>query len=370
LRARAALLLLGVASGSFDLARAETAQTSETSSPRGRTDVEVYVMGSPEVFAMTRDTVRELFARLHIVPSVQASDNVEEAVIAGRSQGSAPLVRAILDMRSRASPDVLVLDGASHRVLQHRILPSSESLEVSVEEASHVIYGVVDSLLRSPPPPEPAGAPSSAQAPAGKPPSSAAFVGVDAGMFFSADAIAGSTIFYGAGAEVDLGLRRIPLRPSLRLSATLYAPAQEEIAAVDALVRPISFRLVPTIEWVRTPAIAGIVGAGGGLDWFQIDPGSSAPSGAQVADAAQNLDPVVAALVEARIRLRRGLDVLAGFELDVDCAPHRYVVEKGAERDALFLPSRLRPSFALGLSFPIVGPPHFEEPRPIEEATR
>src|SRR4051812_43149012 len=89
----AAVLVLGFASGRLGEARAESGRTSDVTSPR--TSVEIVITGSTEALAAATDTLRELFARLHIVPLVQAG-NIEAPVSEPRPTGSVPVVRAAI----------------------------------------------------------------------------------------------------------------------------------------------------------------------------------------------------------------------------------------------------------------------------------
>jgi hypothetical protein len=367
--ALAAAVAIAMSAASPGLARCEPGR--EAASPADRAYVEVFIAASPEAFATASDTMRELLARLHIVPTVQMTDDVNEAALSEpRTSARPPLVRAVVDMRPR-SPSVLVEDGASRRVLVHRVLPPSDSIDVTVEEVSHVVYMAVDSVLREPPqapPPVPA-KPPAPEAPRSAAPRVAPW-GLDAAMFFAASVSASSRVLYGAGAGLDLGWRGTAPRLSLGVSATVFAPAQYEAATVDALVMPVSLRVAPGIEWLRTSLVAAEIAATTGLDWFRVEPGSSQAPGARIEETTANLDPTVGAAARARVRLRGGVDLLAGLALDFDCYPHRYVVAAGGDYRELFLPPRWRPSLVAGLTFPVAGSAHFEETRRPEEASR
>ncbi|HVW24055.1 MAG TPA: hypothetical protein VHC69_01725 [Polyangiaceae bacterium] len=101
--------------------------------------VHVYVAGPPEAVLRTRATVRELLARIQVDAVVEPAS--DEAVLAEPAPDG--VARAFLDFRSLAGTRVaLAPSGPDHDIVR-RTLPAS-SLEVSVEEAAHIVYAAVE----------------------------------------------------------------------------------------------------------------------------------------------------------------------------------------------------------------------------------
>jgi hypothetical protein len=105
----------------------------------------VYVAGTPAAIARTRATVRELCARLDL--EVVVLEGAEEALLEDVPEGT--FAEAFIDYRSPAAPRVVVIQGKTHREIERRTLSKSSSLEMTVEEAAHVLYAVVESSLRA-----------------------------------------------------------------------------------------------------------------------------------------------------------------------------------------------------------------------------
>ena len=342
-----------------------------------RVEVQIDVAGSQTAIRATAETSLELVARLRIIPTMRAVDAIADTDRGDEQAGSASTrIHALIDLRSLSAATVHVTDRASHGVLVHRILPVSPSLDVTVEAAAHIVYAAVDSFLRvaetrgadrGPVTGGPASPRTEAQisATAEEMPTARGLgLGLEAGVFVGANAFEGAAPYYGIGGDLDLRARNVSLRPGVRISATLYAPAHHQVATVDAAIKTVSFRLVPTIEWLRTPALDGFVGIGPGLDWFRVSPTPPPVSVGQVRQKPSNLDPIIAAVVGGRIRLGRELTFTLDVGVDLDVTPRRYVVASGNDSVDLFAPSRLRPSVTAGLSFPVAGA------RRSEDATR
>jgi hypothetical protein len=343
--------------------------------PRSRqVEVHIDVAGSQTAILATADTALELFARLHIIPTIRAVDDVADTDRNRDPAGSGTMrIHAVIDLRSMSAPTVHVTETGSQGVLVRRVLPPSTSFDVTVESAAHIVYAAVDSLLRAtetrsagPASPGGARAVSSTEADPstvaeGMPRLQGLGLGVDVGIFLAVNAFEGPTPYYGAGANVELRARKPSPRLAVRMSATLYASAHHEVANVDAAIKAVSFRLVPTIEWLRTSTLAGVLGIGPGLDWFRVSPTPPPLTVGQVRQSSSNLDPIVAAVVGARIRLGRALTLTLDLGLDLDCAPRRYVAAGGDNSVDLFAPSRFRPTFTAGLSFPVAGVTRSEE---------
>lgn len=120
------------------LATAGIANAEERGTPSA---IRVFVAGPPEAVVRTRATVRELFSRIHLDAIVEPA--TDETALANAPSDVA--ARAFFDFRSLASPRVVLSPRAGNGDVERRMLPASSSLEVSVEEAAHILYSAVES---------------------------------------------------------------------------------------------------------------------------------------------------------------------------------------------------------------------------------
>jgi hypothetical protein len=102
--------------------------------------VRVYVAGPPEAVLRTRATMRELLARIQVDVVVEAAP--DDTVLAGTAPDG--VARAFLDFRSLSAPQVALLQSGPDHDVVRRTLPASSSLEVSIEEAAHILYAAVE----------------------------------------------------------------------------------------------------------------------------------------------------------------------------------------------------------------------------------
>lgn len=365
--------------------------------------VRVYATGPPHVLDRLRVTVTELCARLNL------SATVEEAPSESVLGSSAPraFALAFVDFSS-ALPRVVVVDGETHREIERRTLPRASSLELSVEEAGHVLYMTVESSLRARErrreAPRAAGAPSDPEvapepgaAKDGEEPTDDAQVGgsgkaasgaataredehatsreadsapsrvtesghgshpsafeAEVSAFGSAVAFGTAHVLPGLGASFDAGVRRDALRASASLSVGASFSDKVTMGDETASVRTDAGRLLAALEWEPTTRLAAFAGIGGGIDRVTVATTES-PAGVWAAGATTRVDPVLEGLAGAKVLLSNISRVFVAMALDVDMNPHRYVLDEGGTRRTFFDSPRVRPKAFLGLSFLLSG---------------
>ena len=342
--------------------------------------VQVYVAGSAETVARTRVAVQELVARLDLPTVVRDAAGADEELLNG--ERSAAMVNAYVDLRSLEAPRVIVADGASGAVLERRTLPAASSTETAVEAAAHVLYMTVESVLRTqepaPPkpepkrveePPKPAPEPEPVAATASpvedEPPSGAdasggnrAGWGANAGIFGAVASFGPSLALAGGGVTMEASPRALTVRPGLRAVFTLYAPGEVTGQGATGSLQSTGVRLVPFVEWAAAEFLAVQLGAGFGADFLRFDP-EQPPPGATSLGTLETTDLVITSDLGAKLRISESVSLLAGFAVDVDTSPRRYVAQYGGARESVFELGRVRPQGFLGFGFSFAGRPQF-----------
>jgi hypothetical protein len=366
----------------LEVARAASAASEEE--PGDASDVvEVYVAGSAETVARARTTVQELLSRLDLPAIVRDAAGADEALLTG--ERTRAMVKAYIDLRSLDAPRVIVVDGRTREEVERRVLPASSSLETAVEASGHVLYMAVEGLVRTraaerehrdavpapartnpappsprapPPPPVPVVAQTPDQDHSAASPSSRATWGVNGGLFGAVGSFGASQVMAGGGIGVDVAPRALAVRPGIGASVAAFAPDDVTGAGGVGSVSVFQGRVLPYIEWGATDVVALFVGAGVGIDNVRFSP-SQPPPGAVAVGATTNTDFVVATELGAKLRLAETLSLVGGLGADVDPAPRRYVVDRGASRESVFAMGRVRPSLFIGLSVSFAGAPQF-----------
>jgi hypothetical protein len=375
----------------------------------GASVVRVYVAGPPQALARTRATLSELFARIRIDVVVEPAE--DDAALAGASKDS--VARAFFDFRALSAPRVVLAPGTSGHELERRTLPGSASLEVSIEEASHVLYLAVESALEAregsspatdvplespggaapgtapaaaataaPPAAatsEPPAAVPSRPAPAAKPVeqpsptrveadagarprsgSHAPPIAFEAGVsaFGAVSSFAAEHVLPGVGGAVDVAFGTAPLRGVALLSFGEFLPSDVIHDTRSGSLHAESVRLLGGVEWLPfTHAPVGFVLAGGGgVDRVTFEPG---PSSATVLSSAvaSRADPIVEGMAGARFRVSRSFAMFALSSLDVDLTPHRYTAEANGQTSTFFSLPAVRPAALLGVTYVFLDAP-------------
>jgi hypothetical protein len=358
--------------------------------------VRVFVAGPAEALLRTRAVLHELLARIHVDAVVESADG--EAVLTAAGPDTAP--RAFLDFRSPAAPRVVLVQSASGKELERRTLAGSTSLEVSVEEAAHVLYMALESSLRAHDDnrtgrndaeaaaagtgaaSSPAAAATSAVAATAQPDASKATKPVDVGpppLVVARDepapphdagthpgrpsleletglSVFGALSSYdaehplpGIGGAFDVALGAARLRPAAMLSLGAFFPSS--VSDTGASLRAETARLDLMAEWHPWPRVRAALGVGGGAERVTFVAGSSTTS--LLSSGTQSrVDPMLGAVLAIRFRVVGALEVLALGALDVDLTPHRYVTQSGADvMSTVFALPRTRPTACLGLTY-------------------
>ncbi len=121
--------------------------------------VRIQVDGDAAAVARTRVVASELFERLGVASLVSTEPDVE--AMSSPGAGRQVLARAYFDLRDPTTPGIVVVDAQTEREIVRRTFPDSASLEISVEELTHVLYAVVEVMLQTErPAPEVAPAPA------------------------------------------------------------------------------------------------------------------------------------------------------------------------------------------------------------------
>jgi hypothetical protein len=367
----------------------------------GARSMRVYVAGAPAAVAKMSATLRELCARLDLDVIVEEASD-ETAMTA---TGPNAWLKAFVDVRSTA-PRIVVVDAETRRELERRSLPASRSLEMSVEEAAHVLYMVAESALagrdsrtpaggdtaaapsssRAPEPRKPTVEPSTRSAPQSKPPrepprdhgegepldddrgeqrhrkASARFQS-ELAAFGTAAAFGAARALVGFGGSLDAGARTGSFRVSGALSGSAYLPSRLTRGAAAASLSAESARVEVIGAWAATSVFEPFFAIGGGADRIALD-ADSPPPGASPTGVESRMDPIVTGALGAKIRLSRTFGAFFAFATDVDLSPHRYVIDAdGAEQTFLEL-ARIRPALFVGVSVSVAGGSAGGEARP------
>lgn len=142
IRARGTALLLACLVTCLVSLSARTALGADPAAPRV---VRVFVAGSAKMVEKTRATVRELCARLDLDVVVQ--EGGDESLLESIPDGT--FAEAFIDYRPQGAPRIVVVQVKPRRELERRTLSGAGSPEMTVEEAAHVVYAVVESSLRA-----------------------------------------------------------------------------------------------------------------------------------------------------------------------------------------------------------------------------
>jgi hypothetical protein len=357
--------------------------------------VHIEVEGSPAAVDRLRTTALEVLGRLGVVPVVVAAPAPDARGL------PVPLVRAQVDLRNPRQPSLVVRDGASGRELSRRTLDQGASLETSVEAAVLVVYMIVEARLSeeaapsepaSPGAVAPSAAPSAAEAapapgttepPRAVPPRSTAAAPkkrrqrrpepppepeiveeseemaeperpsapsawtLSAGALLRLGTLDNASAITGAGLLLEARAKRSKFG-GLLLGAA-HVPSDVHFASSYADVHTVSARLLLTQGFELGSSVSALVGLGPGIDWLR-----SVPEAAPVevrAGTVNVVDPILSAAFGARVALGGHALLMAAACLDLDLAPHTFVIDVGNERHTLLAPDRLRPSLLMAIAY-------------------
>jgi hypothetical protein len=358
--------------------------------------VNIEVEGSPAAVDRLRTTALEVLGRLGVVPVVVAAPAPDARAL------PVPLVQAQVDLRNPRQPSLIVRDGASGRELGRRTLDQGASLETSVEAAVLVVYMIVEARLSeemapsqpaSPgavaPSPTPsaaqaAPAPATTQRPSAVPPRSTAAAPakrrqrkpeppppepeiveeseamaeperpsapsawtLSAGALLRLGTLDNASAITGAGLVLEARAKRSKFG-GLLLGAA-HVPSDVHFASSYADVHTVSARLLLTQGFELGSSVSALIGLGPGIDWLRSVP-EAAPVEVRTATVTV-VDPILSAAFGARLALGGHALLMAAACLDLDLAPHTFVIDVGNERHTLLAPDRLRPSLLMAIAY-------------------
>jgi hypothetical protein len=357
--------------------------------------VQIEVEGSPAAVDRLRTTALEVLGRLGVVPVVVAAPAPDARAL------PVPLVQAQVDLRNPRQPSLVVRDGASGRELSRRTLDQGASLETSVEAAVLVVYMIVEARLsEETAPSEPASpgavgpsatpsavdaapAPATTEPPRAVPPRSTAAAPkkrrqrrpepppepevveeteemaeperpsapsawtLSAGALLRLGTLDNASAITGAGLVLEARAKRSKFG-GLLLGAA-HVPSDVHFASSYADVHTVSARLLLTQGFELGSSVSAVVGLGPGFDWLRSVP-EAAP--VEVRTGTVNVvDPILGAAFGARVALGGHALLMAAACLDLDLAPHTFVIDVGNERHTLLAPDRLRPSLLMAIAY-------------------
>jgi len=336
--------------------------------------VRVYVAGTEEAVAGTRDALRDRCARPELLLVVEdarafrygastwgdddagsggpAGAASKEALLLGAGQPT-DLAVGYVTVEPAADSRVVFVDGRTHEELERRTLERTDSLEMSIETVAHVICATIDSTLAmhaappaAPAPPPPLDALPSV--PPRAPSATASAFGAWAGVF-GTGADYGAGFRGGAGGLLGATTGSSRVRASLLLFAADFPSQKLDRQGAAPSFGLFGARLLPGASVRVAEDIDALLGAGPGLDWLEVSP-NAPPPGGTAATGVSSVDPVLSALVGARLRVGGHVGIWLGLGADLDAYRHRYVNAANGEPVPFFEMPRLRANAQAGLT--------------------
>jgi hypothetical protein len=170
---------------------------------------------------------------------------------------------------------------------------------------------------------------------------------LSAGALLRVGTLDNASAITGAGLVLEARAKRSKLGTLLLGAAHL--PSDVHFAESYADVHTVSARLLLTQGFALGSRVSAWVGIGPGFDWLRSVP-QSRP--VEVRTSTVDVwDPLVSAAFGARWALGDHALLLAAACLDVDLAPHAFVMDVGNERHTLLSPDRLRPSLLVAIAY-------------------
>lgn len=335
--------------------------------------VRVYVAGTPDAVAGTRDALRDRCARPELFVVVEdaggwrfgastwgddapASDGAgsasKEALLLGSGQAT-DLAVGYVAIEPAAESRVVFVDARTHEELERRVLEPTDSLEMSIETVAHVICATVDSTLATLAQPPPATAPPPAPLPVE--PSMPPAPVVTESTFGAWGGLFGTGADYGAGFRGGGGALAGASSGSSRIRATLLLLAADFPShQLDRQGAAPSFglfeaRLLPGATVRMADDIDALVGVGPGIDWLAVTP-NAPPAGGTAETGVSSVDPVLSALLGARLRVGGHVGLWLGLGADLDAYRRRYLNAATGAPVLFFEMPRLRASGQAGLT--------------------
>jgi hypothetical protein len=322
--------------------------------------VEIRVSGDAAALARVKLTARELLLRLDVTPVVKAIDDP----VAPPGE-PLPLVIAYVDLLRVATPSIDIEDGQTHEELTRRDLTDVSSLETGVESVLHVLYLAVESKLQvgvtrpAPSPPVPPEKRPAPPAPRESQPARSR-LGLDVGPLLRLSALGDGRFVPGGGLGVepraDFGHTQI----GVMVTAALHGTSELSFDHGAAEVRPLQVRVVSMFDWLLSRDVSAATGLGAGLDSLMVTP-LQPPETGVAAPPQSALDPVLTAVLGARLPISGRAFFAALASLDYDLVPTSFVVRQGPTTHPILALPRLRGGFTLALDFTLAGEKRFSK---------
>jgi hypothetical protein len=315
--------------------------------------VRVFVAGSPEAVAASRDAVQDLCAHANVAVIVRDAAGADEELLSNSHPRG--LAEAYIDLRAGMPARVVVVDSETRENLERRTLPEASSLEMSIETSAHVVCAAVESAIsarkareaaRAAAPPEPP--------PKAEPKDSGGGIESRVSGFGIASDF-GFGLVGGGGAAFGLRFGASTVRFGAMLPLFGYARGEVEQFGGETSFIVLSGRLLPTIDWQATRPVGFFAGIGGGVDWVHVEP-ELPPPGTLQGGKSELVEGIGSVLIGATANISENAGAFLTFGLDVAFTPHRYVIETPDGVSTFFEPSRVRPTAMLGAFFSFGGP--------------
>jgi hypothetical protein len=327
---------------------------AERGAPRSARVVEIHVDGDPQAVAQTKAVATEILPRISVIPVVLA----EGADAPSYAAPNEPLLRAYFDFRSPAVRLVIV-DSATRREIERRVMPEGATLETSVESVTHVLYMVVESFLeenaasealhaeKTAPPPAPR--------PGAAPPSAPEWpLGVEAGLLFRTLYLGGERVQPGVGAALDVRVDGVNPRVSVVFQASAHTPFELSWGRANMRLSTYTASLVPSLQTRLAGDVLGLLGVGASMSWFSLS--ADVPAYATAASSTGGAEPAITAIVGCRFPVARRMTLTVTGTLDFDLVRRLFVVDVDGERQSLLDLPRVRPSLSLTGAYSLFGP--------------
>lgn len=366
--------------------------------------VEIEVVGSDEAVARLRVAATEVLGRLGLTAVVSA----ERSQPGTAPVNASVLAQAYVDLGEPSVPRLVVVETATRRELARRTLSTTGSLETSIESVTLVLYMVMEGLLSqnassqaaSAAPPREASSPATRDTSGGAPPArpareerpepvkaersppptraasdeeeppeperltaddDAEISGSEAsrrfapsqlawgaGAFLRVTSLDNTHALTGAGASLELHSTPPGPRPGVLLFGAVHTSTEVGSGDTRAELETASGRLLATLELPWGRRAAGLLGIGGGADWFRADTRSPTLGRGY---STSFLDAALCALLGVRLAIAEPIVASAAASLDVDFEPREFVARSGGTSRTLFELERFRPALMLGLGY-------------------
>jgi hypothetical protein len=336
--------------------------------------------------AVLRDSIRELLARLHVdvvdEPASDEQDQQDEQGETGALSGAAsarPFLQLEID-RTRSDAALVVARTASGAIVARRFVPNDASAAILREELAHAVQAIVESAIleqgdRQAEPPEPPRlAPVQWVAPPRPPDADRTVVtaeralprlGLDVATYAGAGPFANANYVVARMGAVLSATWAGRFRPALGASVEYVVPFEADGSVVVAHASPLSARLVPSAQVLKTQGIALETGLGGGIEAMTVGHLSKVLPTQYLNSSTTSYDPLLSAIVTLHVALSPSVNATLAAMSDFDFASRIYAVKRGDVDSTVLSLWRVRPALVAGFSFTALGRGLFASSEPL-----